>query len=78
MTETDPLEPGPSNDPAQSQGDPRKPRGIPFSDSELEEVKAAAQSLDVPAAEFVRDRIWRSRAAVPAPNPPQFRPLWHR
>ena len=57
MTETDPLKPGPSNGPAQSQGDPRKPRGIRFSDSEWEEVKAAAQSHDVPAAEFVRDRI---------------------
>ena len=57
MTETDPLELGPGDASPQTQGDPRKPRGIRFSDSEWEEVKSAAGSRDLPAAEFVRDRI---------------------
>ena len=57
MTETDPLEPGPSDASPQAQGDPRKPRGIRFSDSEWEEVKSAAESRDLPTAEFIRDRI---------------------
>ena len=38
-------------------GDARKTRGIRFSESEWEEVKRAAAAHDVPAAEFVRERI---------------------
>lgn len=35
----------------------RKTRGIRFSESEWEEVKRAAADHDMPAAEFVRERI---------------------
>ena len=38
-------------------GDARKTRGIRFSESEWEEVKRAAQNHEMPAAEFVRERI---------------------
>ena len=39
----------------EKQSDARKPRGIRFSDSEWEKVKAAAERRGIPAAEFVRD-----------------------
>ena len=38
-------------------GDARKTRGIRFSESEWEEVKNAATEHEMPAAEFVRERI---------------------
>ena len=38
-------------------GDARKTRGIRFSESEWEEVKNAAAEHEMPAAEFVRERI---------------------
>lgn len=38
-------------------GDARKTRGIRFSESEWEEVKNAAAVHEMPAAEFVRERI---------------------
>ena len=38
-------------------GDARKTRGIRFSESEWEEVKNAAAAHEMPAAEFVRERI---------------------
>ena len=38
-------------------GDARKTRGIRFSESEWEEVKKAAAADEMPAAEFVRERI---------------------
>ena len=38
-------------------GDARKTRGIRFSELEWEEVKRAAQHHEMPAAEFVRERI---------------------
>ena len=38
-------------------GDARKTRGIRFSESEWEEVKTAAAEHEMPAAEFVRERI---------------------
>ena len=82
MTETDPPEPGSGDGPAQSQGDPRKPRGIRSSDSEWEEVKAAAESRNVPSAEFVRDRILeiaRGRAAADSTTlPDSLAPLIER
>ena len=42
---------------ADKSGDARKTRGIRFSESEWEEVKRAAAAHDMPAAEFVRERI---------------------
>ncbi len=70
VTKTDPTEPESGDRPTANQGAARRTRGIRFSDSEWEEVKAAAELHDVPAAEFVRKRILdvaRSRAhATPA------------
>ena len=43
--------------PPDRQADARKTRGIRFSDSEWEEVKTAAETHAVPAAEFVREKI---------------------
>ena len=42
---------------AEKAGDARKTRGIRFSESEWEEVKCAAAAHEMPAAEFVRERI---------------------
>ena len=57
MTKTDQTEPESGDAPTASQGAPRRTRGIRFSDSEWQEVKAAAELHDVPAAEFVRKSI---------------------
>ena len=82
MTETNPLEPGPGDSPAQSQGDSRKPHGIRFSDSEWEAVKSAAGSHKIPVAEFVRDRtleIARGHgSADPTAIPADLAPLIER
>ena len=59
---------------AEKAGDARKTRGIRFSESEWEEVKNAAAAHEMPAAEFVRERILAlarnpqpaDRAPVPA------------
>ena len=42
---------------AEKAGDARKTRGIRFSESEWEEVKCAAAAHEMPAAEFVREKI---------------------
>ena len=42
---------------AEKSDDARKARGIRFSESEWEEVKRAAAAHEMPAAEFVRERI---------------------
>ena len=42
---------------ADKSADVRKTRGIRFSESEWEEVKKAAAAHEMPAAEFVRERI---------------------
>ena len=42
---------------AEKSGDARKTRGIRFSELEWDEVKRAAQHHEMPAAEFVRERI---------------------
>ena len=55
--ESDPPDRDTSRAPAEKAADARRTRGIRFSDSEWEEVKTAAESLDMPAAEFVRERI---------------------
>ena len=84
MTKTDRTETESGDSPTAKRGDARRTRGIRFSDSEWEEVKAAAELHDVPAAEFVRKKILdiaRSGAdAIPASLTPlierTFRYTW--
>ena len=57
MTESDAPEPQPAAEAADRSSDARRTRGIRFSDPEWEEVKTAAERHDIPAAEFVRERI---------------------
>ena len=57
MTKTDRPGPESGNRPTAKQGGARRTRGIRFSDSGRQEVKAAAEMHDVPAAEFVRKTI---------------------
>ena len=88
VTKTDQTEPESGNSPTAKRGSARRTRGIRFSDSEWDEVKAAAELHDVPAAEFVRKKILditRGRAdtgadAVPASLTPlierTFRYTW--
>lgn len=57
MTETDPDESQSIEDSTPNQPDLRRPRGIRFSDSEWEEVKAAAERDGIPVAEFVRFKL---------------------
>ena len=57
VTKTDRTEPESGDNPTAKRGNARRTRGIRFSESEWEEVKAAAQLHDVPAAEFVRKSI---------------------
>lgn len=54
MTTTDPPKPEHSGVEAAIPDEARKTRGIRFSQSEWEEIKAAAQRHDLAAAEFVR------------------------
>ena len=71
-----PLTPSPwskESNPARDErpADPRKSCRVRFTDSELEEVKSDAETQDLPAAEFVRERILpiarnTSVASVPA------------
>ena len=57
MSEQDRSEAAGSGTPAEKAGDARKTRGIRFSESEWDEVKNAAADHEMPAAEFVRERI---------------------
>ena len=57
MSEDDRNEASGGENTAEKSGDVRKTRGIRFSESEWEEVKRAAQDHEMPAAEFVRERI---------------------
>ena len=67
---------------AEKSGDARKTRGIRFSESEWEEVKRAAAAHEMPAAEFVRERILefaRSPESVgPVPVAGSMAPLIER
>ena len=59
---------------AEKAGDARKTRGIRFSESEWEEVKNAAAAHEMPAAEFVREKMLAlargtERADAPAVAP---------
>ena len=57
MSEQDRSEAAGNETSAEKSGDARKTRGIRFSESEWEEVKRAAADHEMPAAEFVRERI---------------------
>ena len=57
MTETNPDESQSTAESAPDQPDLRRQRGIRFSDSEWEEVKAAAERNGIPVAEFVRLKL---------------------
>ena len=67
---------------AERADDNRKTRSIRFSESEWEEVRNAALAHDLPAAEFVRERILalvRAPASAPAPAvAPALAPLIER
>ena len=57
MSEDDRNRAGGSENGAERADDNRKTRSIRFSESEWEEVRNAALAHDLPAAEFVRERI---------------------
>ena len=85
MSEGERNEPARDDMVAEKADDNRKTRSIRFSDSEWEEVRSAALAHDLPAAEFVRERILAlardpERAGVPAVPPPlierMFRYTW--
>ena len=63
-------------------GDARKTRGIRFSESEWEEVKNAAAEHEMPAAEFVRERILALARTAEGPDAspvaPSLAPLIER
>ena len=67
---------------AEKAGDARKTRGIRFSESEWEEVKNAAAAHEMPAAEFVREKMLalaRAPASADrAPGPASMGPLIER
>ena len=67
---------------AERADDNRKTRSIRFSESEWEEVRNAALTHDLPAAEFVRKRILAfirgSESAGARPAPPSLAPLIER
>ena len=59
---------------AEKAGDARKTRGIRFSDSEWKEVKSAAAGHEMPAAEFVREKILALARAAEGPDAPSVTP----
>ena len=78
VTKTDQTEPESGDGRTTNQGAARRTRGIRFSNSEWEEVKAAAELHDVPAAEFVRKKILDvARGRVDA-TPASLAPLIER
>ena len=82
MTENDRNEAAAGENAGDRAGDVRKTKGIRFSVSEWEEVKRAALAHEIPAAEFVRERILAlARAPESAgsrPVPPPLAPLIER
>ena len=78
VTKTDRTEPESGDNPTANQGGPRRTRGIRFSDPEWEEVKAAAELHDVPAAEFVRKRILDVARGCARTTPASLAPLIER
>ena len=67
---------------AEKAGDARKTRGIRFSESEWEEVKNAAAAHEMPAAEFVREKMLAlargPESSDPAPVPVSMAPMIER
>ncbi|MYK32598.1 MAG: hypothetical protein F4051_13050 [Boseongicola sp. SB0670_bin_30] len=57
MTETDHGKPQSTGTPSPGRYGPRRTRGLRFSDSEWEEIKAAAEGDGLNVSEFVRDRL---------------------
>ena len=82
MTENDRNETAADEKAVDRAEDVRKTRSIRFSDSEWEEVKRAALTHDIPAAEFVRERILalarNPESADSGPVPPSMAPLIER
>ena len=82
MTENDRNETAADEKAVDRAEDVRKTRSIRFSDSEWEEVKRAALAHDIPAAEFVRERILtharNPESAGSGPVPPSTAPLIER
>ena len=82
MSDEDRNEAATGENAADKTGDARKTRGIRFSESEWEEVKNAAAAHEMPAAEFVRERILAfargPEDAVPVPLPARMAPLIER
>ncbi len=82
MSDGDRNEAATGENAADRAGDARKTRGIRFSESEWEEVKNAAAAHDMPAAEFVRERILAlardPKSADRGPVPASMAPLIER
>ena len=78
VEKTDPTEPESGDAPTANQGAARRTRGIRFSDSEWQEVKAAAERHDVPAAEFVRKNILDAARGRDGAAPASLTPLIER
>ena len=78
VEKTDRTEPESGDAPTANQGAARRTRGIRFSDSEWEEVKAAAELHDVPAAEFVRKKILDAARDRADATPASLQPLIER
>ena len=57
MTETDHGTPQSTGTPFPGRPGPRRTRGLRFSDSEWEEIRAAAEGDGLTVSEFVRDRL---------------------
>ena len=78
MTKSDRTEPESGDGPTANQGGARRTRGIRFSDSEWKEVKAAAELHDVPAAEFIREKILDAARDRASATPTSLQPLIER
>ena len=57
VTETDHDEPQPTGTPSPGRSGARRTRGLRFSDSEWEEIRAAAEGDGLTVSEFVRERL---------------------
>ena len=82
MSDEDRNEAAVGENAAEKAGDARKTRGIRFSESEWEDVKRAAAGHEMPAAEFVRERILAlaraPESAEATPATPSLAPLIER
>ena len=78
VTKTDRTEPESGDRPIVNQGTERRTRGIRFSDSEWQEVKAAAELHNVPAAEFIRKKILDAARDRAGATPASLQPLIER